>query len=1103
MAIHFFTESNLFSQDQYQAYGPVKDINDPTKASFEYRVSSKLTFSQDAKAFATIDGLIFVQPQNGDVNATLVNLILLPYEPLEIDFTPVYGFIYRGLKKENFIQSNELIDPSNANSTDLIEDIWNNFNKLKIKDVSITVPSKARIGWDSISKPGNTNLNEILNNSTQQSIEGHPVKKGMVLGYFEAASASTSFEIVLRENLYTPDLSVLRAEENIISVQTLGTIEGDEPLANMQNRDRVFNYIDPTVFFNLFYEVGVLSSGTNTPLKGFEQIYTNITSKFFTSEILYIDIRDEFGKSINFLKDNQGNSGDIDFGKHYKLGINVDPPNEINHYLNYWSLFSLALPSYSFSSFHSLNFSFRKQYNPTPLIYVDHGSKFKTDDGIEVMNEKFWNDLISSSADWTDPFEIFSPNLPNLNGGTSPSWFIRLYLIKEDPPVNPPIPFYKESYLDNIFGPIIEVPAINNQQGVVWNTFLGKRFINARRELGIQCMVQMGVAFSSADVAYFTKMVDFRRNDEYDILIENLNNTAGSILNSSGHSSAGSFFEVQIMERDKPTKNLEFRHVILQDVIGLIPVVADFNKGVRDLNALTFSVKISRTEYDNSILFTAKTINPDLPFSYFKLPAVVKNYDQNDVYYAKGEVNISGIKNNFTYSELQSLIQIYSIDATNFNSMEFGLSIDVPDKCDIGTDDDAYFSVDGLIEAIAVVEEVFPEALYNNYSNTDEIVRTATRIRVHSYGKHRTYSECSFNNVDWYIVPVNQSKDFLAYVAMENAIRDADYTSRYEVPPNSGIFQTHYRYIHLTERLFNPTLARLITHADENTFQDNPSPYLLYNNPITSQIEEIDLGQILYGFESIVNPAISFGYTVFSINISFDLAGIMANIATPVAEVLAHKIKGESPHKNNYIGSPITPDIDRYYELSAPMADLIGNADAIGISRAYEMLKHNSGVQLSDIFSFYYKGTNTYPVNPNGQFDYYSVQNRWLIVGLYLGVVEKVNSTTFNWLSNPAVKVNLEQRMLIFIRFWYNVKMGPIKTGVIISTSIPATAPFLHEINANAIQTDFGTEYGISFSQATQLVQEVTDDMNYILYTVFLPFLKSSIEAENPSINLI
>lgn len=250
---------------------------------------------------------------------------------------------------------------------------------------------------------------------------------------------------------------------------------------------------------------------------------------------------------------------------------------------------------------------------------------------------------------------------------------------------------------------------------------------------------------------------------------------------------------------------------------------------------------------------------------------------------------------------------------------------------------------------------------------------------------------------------------------------------------------------------------------------DNPSPYL-----IDDDAHWVDFGQVLYGFESIYyqhhydyvnNPqdplsvlfppppdTYSDSYVNFPVRIVDDLAGWVANVITPATEYfLDVKSTGNNPKKT----------LEHYFKRSAPVSDLYANADSIGIWWAYNVLKHNSDLKLSDVFTLYYKGGNHLRtgimVSPSPHFPYYTNTNRWKIFSLFFGFMDENE----NWIpdnptqwqkvkgkhsnNNPLGRSyvyddnqthNDRLRFLGFAEFWYTRLKSPKWTGFCLSKNI-------------------------------------------------------------------
>lgn len=158
----------------------------------------------------------------------------------------------------------------------------------------------------------------------------------------------------------------------------------------------------------------------------------------------------------------------------------------------------------------------------------------------------------------------------------------------------------------------------------------------------------------------------------------------------------------------------------------------------------------------------------------------------------------------------------------------------------------------------------------------------------------------------------------------------------------------------LGPELMDPNVyPHLSAKADEVGFQDNPSPYVIARNK-----DEIDIGHVLLGLDALLHRTTGRPFTSFGIP-SIDPASWVGDLAPAVTWTSLHK-KNAKPARDapKKAGQLINADFDQYYEWSAPQADLLGDADAFGMSAQW-VLKPDQ--RLSQVLREYYQG-NPEPV---------------------------------------------------------------------------------------------------------------------------------------------
>ena len=261
--IHFFVELDRlldntiypnFGQGIDESYGPVNSTS-----TSEYRVTSMFKLQQDSIAYAATSGLVLVQPQYDEITQnysdTRVNLILKPFLSPNNGFTDVEFFIYRGLRKDSFLDSNDnLISQSTSNISNLMDEVWNDFLEAKQKNLvepsNATVPSPNRIGLHIASEPSTIDLLNVfdenrVNQTSNEPIQLAAVNKGWTIGEFDS-SDKIGFEIILKDKLFTSTLETARIKEHIISAQNISTNDypGDLSPEMMREREQILNFID-------------------------------------------------------------------------------------------------------------------------------------------------------------------------------------------------------------------------------------------------------------------------------------------------------------------------------------------------------------------------------------------------------------------------------------------------------------------------------------------------------------------------------------------------------------------------------------------------------------------------------------------------------------------------------------------------------------------------------------------------------------------------------------------------------------------------------------------------------------------------------------------
>lgn len=338
--IYFFTDESAIAENQNQerAFGA-----QPDESNTEiYNLDNRFLVDEDAPVFAITKGLVIAIADSS--NADLLNLALLPINSYTSGF-PIKLFIYRGVKKESLIKSDETIAISDST--------WSNNNILKvIKDlqddinVKTGTPNQVAIsnslGYNFSSLPDTTFIEKIFFDDTDNF---HPilVEAGCQIGKFFGDIVDAGIEVVIDKIGEEPKLSLLKIANHQFQIAKLvvdPSLSDKEKLIlkfnNRYQKEKVLAYLDITAFYGATKNQNLRLAGVSNN--------DDFLLKFFNRKVVYIDIRDDRGFSYNhFFKLND----QLEVG-FYSADSNITVPvySDTNYY-NGWPLLKLNGLSYN------------------------------------------------------------------------------------------------------------------------------------------------------------------------------------------------------------------------------------------------------------------------------------------------------------------------------------------------------------------------------------------------------------------------------------------------------------------------------------------------------------------------------------------------------------------------------------------------------------------------------------------------------------------------------------------------------------------------------------------------------------------------------------
>lgn len=586
--------------------------------------------------------------------------------------------------------------------------------------------------------------------------------------------------------------------------------------------------------------------------------------------------------------------------------------------------------------------------------------------------------------DWTQEFSFVTPNISSfVPGQNSLVSYLKLFNVRTTQPEIsiPSSGFPKETPIDNIFGPITDYPLQWPSNETNWRVYPKKRFYVGPNSILVG---ESGVERSNNAITFY-----FRVLNEYYLLDPFLtedykNQITSSFMPPSGKSQ-NSNKEKVISDylNDDLTYQTDFE--LRKDNVAVntlvIPIKYFFNKTLSNRNLQYIELSISKSEFEDQVLPALATLDTTVQEPMFTIDAFHLKTDNNGKKYRDGVISIGGIDTNGIYQRNQPSggnIYIYTRDMLSFDSIPVNTNLQLPSN----HDPNAYFNFSDLIDYIQATEDVFTASPFN-----DSSISFVTRLRVMYYGGF------IFNAV----------------------IPDLDYRD------NSPKFKEKeiHKSVMQSSSLQREAFIHLISRADENLDGDNPSPYLID----TSNSREIDLGHVLYGLQALQfplenSPDPKNGKVFLAYNLKgIHYASWVADVGIAVGTNERHIYDGHVPvavRKYGNIYYPENPDIDRYFEISAPEPDLEGDVDAYGLWKAWEEVESlNPEFKFSDVLKYYFQ-------NPNSDNNFYHYGNRYFIFCLETGIVTQISGDNYSWPDYVNLPTSLLEPIEWMASFWFD-----------------------------------------------------------------------------------
>jgi hypothetical protein len=302
--MYFFTE-HLKIQDQNlnQAFGAI-DIN-------QYRLGNMFSAvsGETPKAFAITDGQVLVQKIDG---TNKYSIVLKPTIQPDLNFPKIDYIIYKGIKEDSLI-SGSLVAPTTEN--DLTRIIHENATAwYAAKNPSETVPATE--------PDANRSLGLVYNATSVEpdylKLDSAPLSDaffatngitlttvfgGNYIGNFDT-SGDFGIIIVFEKIGFQPTFKLARELDSLLTLAPLGNSPTNADVFQRKHKkEEILAFIDSCAFFGAFSvsEIKVYN-GTSFESKTADSLYTEVISKHFNKNKIYIDIRNDFEDSFNYYE---------------------------------------------------------------------------------------------------------------------------------------------------------------------------------------------------------------------------------------------------------------------------------------------------------------------------------------------------------------------------------------------------------------------------------------------------------------------------------------------------------------------------------------------------------------------------------------------------------------------------------------------------------------------------------------------------------------------------------------------------------------------------------------------------------------------------------
>lgn len=645
--MHFFIDhTKLIEQNIADSFG----VNSSNSNLF--KITSEFQLAAQAKTFACQDGMMIVQQSNSD--SSLVNIILKPTKGLNIQFSSVKYYLYRGVSKDSLFINDQIIPKSQVSENSFLQRVWMDIEEFRVNFNLPNYPDPVPKDFGYDETLSNTIEIEKLFDNSQSVTFPIYVKEGEWIGNF-GSDKKIGFEIILEtDNLENPsfnnqiNLEYLRKQNHIINVSDLSAFE------KRAKQELLLSYIDPCAFFGLHYDTGVdisVFSGSTKSIQNKKQdeLYDQLLDKFKNKNKVYLDIRSENGYSYNFYQNYKDTNNK-----------NVKIENNASEYeSDSWPI--LILDSLNKSK---INLNLRIDDNQKPILFSENRELFeKQNNSCFIDDTKLLNE---NATDWSKDITL---NFPTV-GTKNVVYYAKLCYFRQKNNVN----FHKtvldrNQHFDSFFCPINLSKIANNDDGfqhVIYSNNIFNKGVLPNIDIDFSYVAETGANWDTTRIIFYAKSVF--KNERTGQFFNN-----PIINNSSGFNLDGNFNKTSFLSSRVSLNVSKIQEVVsanIYDEIKILDIAQNnsFTGEIEDL--ICFGITVDEFENLQNVTDFA-----DFHHRYIYLGEISNSpfTDKNGKIFRKYEVRIQGLDNNGNrlVKSASNPVYAYTQNGLVFASKEF------------------------------------------------------------------------------------------------------------------------------------------------------------------------------------------------------------------------------------------------------------------------------------------------------------------------------------------------------------------------------------------------------------------------------------------------